>query len=801
MSQVRFILVAGLVLLSASPAGAATFTAVANGDWQSAATWGRSGSGCHVAYPCKTDTYSGGPTNGDNVNLAGFTVTCTNANEVCTAGSSGSTSSSCAVGTAAIVNASGSGGLTIGSTAMLIYAGPVCLPYGTITIQQGATIYHDSSWASTPTSYTFLGTDSSSHSAIWAVGTPGGTRVVWEGDSFNSPQKYSGNCTSANIAGCKGGALGGNVVLESGEGSFYNVTMQNLGGTGNAFLNYTINTQATLFSGLIMTNSGTLSIRMGGSRSVTIDKSKFTATSVTNLANGCLSLTSFAGSATMTVTNSVFECPITPTTNYTGIVWRNDVCSTTWASGGYYTAGTSNLRPCFIGNDSATYDQMLFYSDGWNTSPSENGASKGSMGVINITNSIGWAPRNVGAGGGGHNHPLQQTWAGLTGGAWVQRNNVYGSFGDTETAATEAHQTGNPGGGNPTSASTLIVSGNVNLCGFAGRGSMTANGQFLSSGIVTNFAADSITATNNAYCASAASLAASSQGDGAPAAEAGVYNLNTVAYNGANTYFRVDGLGAGAVPAIFDASANSTYVSNPPWHRMIHNAILNTANSYANSAPCGTAGNNCAWLTTSPTPLTEIIQASQFPGMIDPVRSIPLFSEYLDASGIYPITNYTGAPQYKGQWIPGTAYSQGDIVSYQNAGVYNNRKTYWICKIPHNGASTNNPISGWDLSNPFAGPTPYWEDAWLSMWMKPAILSGTAYYDGALPPLYNSPTMYAVGLLNAWLRQGFINTDPRLWGGYSGAPGCSPNGGITWTECGAVPLTPIRHLPPPAAVN
>jgi hypothetical protein len=800
MNYARFTLLAGFLVLSASLASAATFTAVANGDWQSAATWGTSGSGCHVAYPCKTDAYSGGPANGDNVNLAGFTVTCTNANEVCTAGSSGSTSSNCTVGTAAIVNGSGSGGLTIGSTATLIYAGPVCLTFGTITLQQGAKIYHDSSWASTPTSYTFLGTDSSTHSAIWAVGTPGGTRVVWEGDSFNSPQKYFGNCASANSAGCEGGTLGGNVVLESGEGSFYNLTIQNLGNTGTAFVNYTINTQATLFSGLIMTNSGILSIRMGGSKSVTIDKSKFTATSVTNLGNGCLNLTSFSGSATMTVTNSVFECPIVPTTNYTGIVWRNDVCSTTWASGGFYTPGSSNLRPCFIGSDSATYDQMLFYSDGWNTTTSENSTNKGSMGVVNLTNSIGWAPRNIGL-AGGHNHPLQQRWQGLTGGTWVQRNNVYGSFGDTETAGTEAHQTGNPGGGNPTSATTLTVTGNVNLCGFAGRGSMTGNGQFLSSGTVTNFAADSITVTNNTYCASAASLGSTSQSDGAAAAEAGTYNLNTVGYSGANTYFRADGVGAGAVPAIFDASANSTYVANPPWHRMIYNAILNTGNSFVGSAPCGTAGNNCAWISIGPTASTEIIQAAQTPGMIDPVRSVPLFSEYLDASGIYPITNYTGAAQYRGQWTSGTAYSQGDIVYYQNAGVYNNRKTYWICKTAHISGSTNNPISGSDPSNPFAGPTPYWEDAWLSMWMKPAILAGTAYSDGALPPLYNSSTMYAVGLLNAWLRQGFMNIDPRLWGGASGAPGCSANGGITWTECGAVPLTPIQHIPPAPALN
>lgn len=797
-------LIAAILFLMPVPfVAAATFTAKASGDWQSTATWGTSGSGCHIAYPCMTDTYSAGPINGDNANLAGFTVTCTNTNEVCTAGSSGSTTSSCTAGTAAIVNAAGSGGLTIGSTATLVYAGPVCLTYGTINIQQGAKIYHDSSWAATPVSYTFLGTDALNHSALWAMGTLGGTRIVIEGDSFYSPSKYTGNCTTANIAGCKAGTMGGAGSFESGEGNFYNVTFQDFGGTGNAFVNYTINTQATVFSGLLMTNSGSMVIRMGGNKNVTIDKSKFTATSITNLVSGCLTLTSFAGSATMTVTNSVFECPIVPTTTYTGIVWRNDVCSTTWASGGFYTAGSSNLRPCFIGNDSATYDQVLFYSDGWNTTTSENGNNKGSMGVVNLANSIGWVPRNVRT--GTHVHPLQQTWGGLTGGSWQQRNNVYGSFGDTGTAATEAHQMGNPAGGNATTATTLMVSGNVNLCGYAGRGSITANGQFFSITSTSTFAADSVTAINNAYCASAVSLGAVSgnQGDGSAAAEAGTFNLNMVGVNGANTYFRADGVGAGAVPEIFDTSPNSTYVTNPPWHRMIYNAVINADPADAANAPCGTFGNNCAWVTTGPTTSSEIIVAAAAANsyMVDPIRSVPLFSEYLDASGLFPTTNYTTAPQYQGQWISGHNYNQGDIVNYQSAGVYGGRTTYWICKVAHTSGSTNTPIVGTDPSNPYVGPTEFWEDAWLSMWMKPAILAGTSYVDGALPPLYNSPTMYAVGLLNAYLRQGFVNTNPLLWGGKVGAPGCSPDGGTTWTECGAVPAPVIRHIPPSAATN
>ena len=801
-----------LFLMLVSVVAAATFTAKASGDWQSAATWGTSGTGCHVAYPCQTDTYSAGPTDGDNVNLAGFTVTCTNQNEVCTVGNSGSTTSSCTAGTAAIVSAAGSGGLTIGSSATFIYAGPVCLTFGTITFQPGARIYHDSSWAATPVSYAFLGTDGSNHSALWAMGTLGGTRVVIEGDSFYSPTKYSGNCTTANIAGCKAGTMGGSNSLESGEGNFYNVTFQDFGGTGNAFMNYTINTSSSIFSGLLMTNSASLSIRMGGNKNVTIDKSKFTATSGSS---PCLYFgAGFAGTGTVTVTNSVIECPIAPPLlTATAYIWRNDICSTTWASGTYYTAGISNLRPCSIGNDSGTYDQVFFDSDGWNTGAAENSNSKASVGVIQLTNSVMWVPRNVGP-SGSHNHPLSQAWTGLVGGSWVQRNNVYGSFGDTDsTASAEAHQTGNPNGGTPTSTTTIMITGNVNLCGYQGRGSVTANGQFYSVG-GTNYstmARDSVNARNNTYCASAATLAASQQGDGSSAAEAGAAGNSPtqgMTNSNANTYFRNDVYGtntpgAGAVPEVFDSTANAVYVNTPPWHTVNYNLVLNTSLAASGSAPCGTNGNNCAWALTAPTTSTELIIAAVNPSnyMVDPTRSVPNFSEYLDASGLFPISNYTGAAQYKGAWATGRPYVMGDIVSYSNPQAYNGRTTYWICKNGHSSSSNNAPIVGYDSSNPYAGPTEFWESAWISMWMKPTILAGTSYVDGSVQPLYNSTTMYAVGLLNAWLRQGFVNIDPRLWGGQGAAPGCSTDGGATWTECGAVPLPAARHIPPSAMTN
>ena len=215
--------------------------------------------------------------------------------------------------------------------------------------------------------------------------------------------------------------------------------------------------------------------------------------------------------------------------------------------------------------------------------------------------------------------------------------------------------------------------------------------------------------------------------------------------------------------------------------------------------------------------------------MLDPVRTVPLFSEYLDASGIFPYSNYTGAGQYKGAWATSTAYVQGDIVyvaygvpGYSNvtgySGVYNGRLSFWICKIGHTSGSTNQPITGYDASNPFAGPTQVWEEAFISMWLKPQILLGTQYggstcttanacNDGSLLPIAANSVansgggIYAVGLLNQWIRSGYRVTHPRLMGGYAAAPGCSPDNGTTWTACGASPLKPIQYIPPPMVAN
>jgi hypothetical protein len=91
----------------------------------------------------------------------------------------------------------------------------------------------------------------------------------------------------------------------------------------------------------------------------------------------------------------------------------------------------------------------------------------------------------------------------------------------------------------------------------------------------------------------------------------------------------------------------------------------------------------------------------------------------------------------------------------------------------------------------------------MTLWLKPNVLAGTTFVEGALPALYSSTSTYAIGLLNRYVRQGFITLDPRLWGQPQGTAGCSTNQGAAggWVECGAVPLPMIQHMPPNAMVN
>ena len=826
------------ILLLATIAGAQTFTATADGDWNNPATWGRSGSAtCHTNIPCMTDTYSAGPANGDTVSLAGYNVTCSISGETCSVGNSPSANlSACTIaGGASLIDTTG-GSLTLGNGATFIYAGPVCLAFGNQNIQQGARIFHDSSWASGPTNYSFVDSASGSSASTWTFGQSGGTRVFWQGDSYYSPnscrlsgQGCSANCSTPGVSACKSGPLGGSTSGESGKVIAYNLTLANVGTNGNAWVSYLVNSQNIVFSGLVMYNSGQLNLRTGGNKSITIDRSYLTATSASvnciQFPNGT------SGTGGIVISNSYLECPIGLATGaYTSYKWINVVCKTSWNAGSQYTAGVSNLRPCLQGGtDSASHDQVLYYIDPWNSTNTEQSAAKGNIDPVALTNSVVWGNSNTV--NNTHVHRMSHGWAGLVNGPWVQAYNVAGTLGVVNaTAANEQAQYGEPSGGNPAAGSAFNLSafGNIDVCGSNGRSSMGQLTLALNLDTTANVAADSVNFYQNTSCASQPTLTfAAPNNNGYITAESNNLMPNMVNAN-ANIFFRNDGLGVGSVPEISASSVKQNFVNAPPFHNLNYNAVYNTRTAEAASAPCGTYANTCAWVTNPPQATTEIIVPATNPAFVDAGRSLPMFSEYLDASGLYPYANYQSAQtidlgvstcttNYRGAWSSSTSYNPCDIVYVDGtvpgySGVYNGRRSYWICKVAHTAGATNQPITGFDSANIYLGPAQVWEDAWLSMWMKPNVLAATAFggasctnpqfcNDGSLPSLYNSSTIYPVGLLNLWLRQGFTNMDPRLWGARQGTAGCSRDGGNTFVECGAMPQPSVRHIPPAAAVN
>src|SRR5215469_6227570 len=119
-----------ILLLLTSTALGANFVAANSGDWQSTTTWASSGTGCHVAYPCITDTYTAGaPVNGDTVSLNGKTVTCSTG-ETCSFGRSPSTTTltACTIaGGADLDSTVANGHLIVQNGATFIRGGPICL--------------------------------------------------------------------------------------------------------------------------------------------------------------------------------------------------------------------------------------------------------------------------------------------------------------------------------------------------------------------------------------------------------------------------------------------------------------------------------------------------------------------------------------------------------------------------------------------------------------------------------------------------------------------------------------------------
>jgi len=822
-------------LLTAAVTAAQTFTATQDGDWNNPATWGQSGSPtCHTTIPCMTDAFSGGaPTNGDRVDLNGNSVTCSTG-ETCSFGTSQSaipTMTACTwVGGAALINSVNRGGLTIQTGATFIRAGHACLKNGSRTIQQGATIYHDSSWAVTPISYQFLdsavGGDPVNNS--WSVGTLNGSAVTMQGDSYYSPNRCNvagcnTNCTTAGAsAGCMSEAVFGlTTVAGSGPGTFYNLHWINSPGQWGS---RSTGSQNITIDQLWAYNSGQISFRWGSSGTFSVSRSYITA---------CASSIGFSPYAAITTgtvifTSNYIECSVGNASGSTKTTFINTVMKASWNAGANYTAGVQNFHPGYssISANSDTADQNMYYLDGWSYAGAEPTGMRAAVPVSHITNSLIVSPRGI-ATGGPHIHPGSQVWASSTpGGTWQQINNVYATFGSVDSATTVGQIAITGGGADAASPVTAFtITGNVSSCGVYGNGS-TVGGDFYSTGIpVATFNPDIVKDYQNTRCATAPSIG-SQYGMGFVSVEAGTYQ-DSMFDNNANIYFSNTSPGLVSVLEISLPGA----VTNVPWNYLNYNAVINGKTTDASSAPCGTYVSSCAIVHNPPTTATEIIIPAIYPDFADPMRTPFLFEDYLDKSGLFKFSEYatphtidlgvhTVTTNYRGRWATGTAYAEGDIVytdqsigSPSYTGVWPGRTVYWICKVGHTAGTTNAPLLGINPSSRYTGAIEMWEPAFMPLWLKPAVVASTTYgngsctdtrvcNDGALGPLYGSNPMYAVGLINAWVRAGFRSMMPQTWGAVqAGTHMCSRDNGVTPVECGAMPMPIVRHLPPAGTVN
>src|SRR5580704_17024211 len=753
-----------LLVLSVPFVNAATFTASHSGDWNTPSTWGLSGSAtCGTNIPCMTSA----SLPGDTVTIPdNITVTCTLSGENCSAGAS-----LAARGTAiALTHVAGdAGGIHIGGTATFVYAGDVDLTAGTFTVDAGGLIQHDSSWSSASTSINYHFATNSTNSggvygpAVFAInGTPG-NHVTWQGDSYYSSLSKPSACA---VNTCLAGAVGwnGTSYNDMGGGTISYLDVKNVAGTVRQGAltgwNLSVMNNSTTMTGVTFNKSGYVGVVIvaGATGSFTFDRGAFTNCA----ASGCLTVQGTTGSATGTyaITNTIADYTV-----YAGLVptahnftYRNIFI---WTNP---TAGIPGQGPGFHQVDASTFDQLFIDNNSWNTGTSiVNGRSW--MPSNTITNSVLWDERTIA--NSYHNQTFQGSYGNTSGtGPFLQMNNVFGSMGIVGPGSVAANTFGGipPGG-----SSTATVKGNVNLCGYNGTSSASLNTVYISNGNTSNVA---ITEENNTSCSGVAvGLGSAQQPNGTAGAETITVASGTIALMDSNLFFRNDA--GGPIAEVCDF-VNTSYNATPWIALLENNAVVNT-NTSAAAICTASAG----WVVTGP--VGDIIIQNRPPALVEPNRSVPLFdTEYLQPAGLLNVSSYGATP-----WASGTSYTVGQYVSDSQTGVFGGKTTYWRCTQAHTASSLNRPVTGIDAANPYRGHEAFWEEAYLP-WFRAAVTAGTQYTDGAI----GANNVYVVGLLNAWLRQGMTSMEPRLW-----------NGCLNGKECGAIQLTVIQHIPPPAAVN
>jgi hypothetical protein len=819
-----------VLLLVGAALGQATYTSAGSGDWTTPATWTHTGTTCDttVNYP----VYNGDPASsstacGDIVIIqTGHTITCP-AGATCTVGNSPTTNT-------AVLTASGTGSLTLGAGATLIYAGRVQFTTGTVTLGAGSKLQYDSSYASsnaTTVRYTWDCTVASCSASafLWAINGTSGSHVTIEGDSFLSPYNKAATCTAANQ--CLAGAFNtdGGTVLSSnnqGQGTISYLDIKDVYGSpintyGNAAWVTTVKTgRNSAFDHITVTNSGTFGAvaKSGATVGLTINALAITNSSYTQLPSGsvgdalqgCFDIRALgapSGSPSFVISNAYFDCQIREdflSGSYGIWTWRNVL--------NYRSQlGTNaNLPGHHVGitNDSGmgsadTFDEYYVYA-----SMSYSGTApdnfRPTVPDFSLINSVVYSPKTSVAGTHIQSFTTDMNYLPATGNILI-KNNVTGHTGvNVGTPQPRAQLT--------TSFSSLAfalpknvsmtVTGNVGICdqwGYSGLAPFFTR---------WNGAVDTHTLTEVVEGNTNCSAIIGGLGNvGNDSGQEGAMGFEGPAQKGflsetvdSNLFYNLLNL---AVPEV--CAANNTNFSPPNPVSIValqNNAVVNTNTDAPPICNNGAPGNSSTWVVAGQGPKNDIIIKNHLPVMVDYRRSPFTFDgDYLVPSGVLggvvgqsAATYWAAQAGWAGAWTAASnSYSVGDIVSDQQTGVWGGRTTFWRCIQAHTSATKNRPSTGVDTSNIFLDFNSYWEPAYMQFFRQQVYL-GTVFYEGAVPQLTdingNPEPMHMIGLLNAWLRQGFITMEPVLW------RGCLNNASAA-SECGqSFPV--IQHMPPPA---
>jgi hypothetical protein len=186
-------------------------------------------------------------------------------------------------------------------------------------------------------------------------------------------------------------------------------------------------------------------------------------------------------------------------------------------------------------------------------------------------------------------------------------------------------------------------------------------------------------------------------------------------------------------------SPTGPFLTNP-LTTVADNAVDSSAHITATNAACSGCSNQANGYAAkwSATPGGSDIVAA--PYFADATRNVETFdTAYLG--------NSAGA-----QWLTGTAYTVGQVVSDPKSTVYNNATVNYRCIAAHTSGASTEPNVG-------ASWRTDWEFASLND-IRTATAAGTTYADWAIGC---ASACTAIQALEGWVKRGFTPQNPALW--------------------------------------